>query len=211
MLGHGHKVGFEGELSLERITEDLLPELPQEPFWILGHSFGIRAGLRLCDLYPKRVQGLIVEDSAPMISQNGFNEIMSIFESTPESFATREAARDYFLTHWDERFARFLLSHIRELSPGQHRWRFQSAKLKKLMLDAKKESLWDSWAAFEGPIAMILGERSYVSAERIEECRSLRAGKPFEVVQIAQSGHWVHADQPDLFCEQVVRLLKMFS
>ena len=104
------------------------------------------------------------------------------------------------------------MTNIRETSPGVHTWRFESQKLRDLLEESYQFPLWKEWSDFEGTVHMILGsEGSYVPPDRLKLCLEQRAGKLTRVVQIPQSGHWVHADQPELFCSELVKVLRLFG
>jgi pimeloyl-ACP methyl ester carboxylesterase len=216
LLGHGRRIekGEVEQINLKSVTEDLLSQIPPGPFFALGHSFGLRPLLLITRMEPGRIQALIAEDSSPVISERGRADIDEILTRIPVPFASRDAAKDWLDRHYgpSSSMSRFLLSHIRETNPGQHSWRFNAPKLKALIDEAHNTSAWGEWAQYPGPLGMILGgQSSFVPSSRLQECIDVRAGKRTEVVQIEQSGHWVHSDQPDLFVEALIKMVRDFE
>jgi pimeloyl-ACP methyl ester carboxylesterase len=216
LLGHGRRIekGEVEQITLASVTKDLLSQIPEGPFFALGHSFGLRPLLLITRLEPGRIRALIAEDSSPVISERGQADINEILTGIPVPFPSRDAAKEWLDGHYgpSSSMARFLLSHIREKSPGQHSWRFNAPKLKALIDEAHNSSAWQEWAQYPGPLGMILGgQSSFVPSSRLRECVELRAGKRTEIVQIVQSGHWVHSDQPDLFVDALVKMIRAFE
>lgn len=211
LLGHGARPKLEGPLNLASIAQDLLGQIPPGPFVGVGHSFGLRPLLQIATDHPGRVQAIVVEDSSPVLSSQGYDEIRSIFERIPVPFLTRDEARASLEQHFGDgsRMSRFLLAQIRERSDG-HTWRFDLKGLREVLEEAHRKDMWAEWEAFAGPISMILGEvpLSFVSDQRLAECIARRAQRPTAAQRIPQSGHWVHADQPVAFVNSLGQILK---
>ncbi len=220
LLGHGRRAQPQEPeaLTSQRVADDLHEQLralrrPEVPLFALGHSFGLRPLLKISTQSPDFFSGVIAEDSAPEISEQGFEAVSSYLIETPTPFASREEAREYF----EQRFpiqpamARFLLSQVRELRSGQHSWRFDRDQILALLKESREESLWSAWAEFPGPMSMVLGgSGSFVTPERLNRARQLRQNRRLSVVQVDQSGHWVHSEQAQIFCEVVSKQLKQW-
>jgi esterase len=218
LLGHGLR-GRQGVtagslFTLEEMARDLDAQIPPGPIVALGHSFGLRPLLKLSSMLPDRIKAIIAEDASPVLSDPGYAEIRRIFDEVKVPFASREEAREAL----DQLFgkgavlSRFLFSNIRERSQGQHEWRFDRESLTRLLEEARREPLWKEWADFAGPLFLIAGgESSYLNKDRLAECRSQRGQKPFQVIQIPQSGHWVHSEQPDIFVQELSKILKTLN
>ena len=212
LLGHAYRplAAERRELSLDEVTRDLESQLPAGPFVGLGHSFGMRPLLRMHRLFPGRMKALVVEDTSPELSGKSFEFLRNVVEGTPVPFRSREESRRYF----DERFAsqpalsRFLQSNVRPDDAGLFRWRFNAPALRVLLEEAANEAMWTEWAAYPGSIEMILGENSdYTNVALLDRCVKLREA-PTRLHHIAQSGHWVHSDQPELFTDCLVKILQ---
>ena len=215
LLGHGQKSDARrSDLKLEDLAEDFLKEVGSEPFIAVAHSFGLRPVLKLVSLKSQHLpQALIVEDSSPTVSERGFEELKRIFEDVPVPFDSREAAKQALEKIFGEqsKMARFLMTSIREISPGVHSWRFNKEAMYGLLKEGFNNPMWSEWEAYPGPVYLILGgDSSFVPKERRQEMVERRKGLITESIQIAQSGHWVHADQPDIFADELSKILKNY-
>ena len=211
LLAHGRR-GAESlpePIDLETVARDLLRQIPDGPFIGVGHSYGLRPLLEISAWHPDRLKQLVVEDSSPVLSGAGFGQLTSIFDEVPFPCASREEAKRILESIYGEgQLSKFLLSNVREIQPGVHDWRFPKATLQVLLKDAQTRHLWKEWENYPGPVSMIVGKNSaHVSPSRVEECVSRRLGKVTDVEWIEGAGHWVHADQPQLFFEALVRSL----
>lgn len=216
LLGHGRRAGepVPRPLTLEAVTDDLEKQLPPGPFVGLGHSFGLRPLLLFAERYPERVPALIIEDSSPVLSDAGFAQLRQIFDEIRLPVGTREEAKVEVekLFGPGTPMSRFLLSNVRETADGQQDWRFAKEALRELLNEAHVQNLWREWESFAGPLYMILGENSkHVGPVVAKECISRRRGKPTEEVWISGAGHWVHADQLEVFVREVSTILRRLT
>jgi pimeloyl-ACP methyl ester carboxylesterase len=213
LLGHGARPfdPSNGVLNLEAVARDLLSQIPDGPFYALGHSFGLRPLLKIAQWESPRFKALIVEDSSPSMGASSYHKLEKILSSVPVPFRNREEAKvtlDHLFPD-DPRLAAFLLTNIRKLANGELNWRFDRESLLGLLAEAYQHPLWSEWSRYPNPVYLIRGERSdFVTLNDVDKCRSERHGKEFHSVQISQAAHWVHSDQPEQFCEEVVKILK---
>jgi len=215
LLGHGKKYDLSAysKFSIEEICLDLLNEVPKTPFVAVGHSFGLRPLLRITEKlgYEKIIKTLIVEDSSPVLSDRGFEDLRTIFHELPEVYSSRLNAKETFQKVWgfESKMPGFLLTNIQEKN-GLYSWKIDRKKMFKLLEDSRNQSMWEAWENYQGPIEMLMGSvSSFVPEERIKECVERRAGKVTRVQYIEGSGHWVHADQVELFTNALINLLKL--
>jgi esterase len=218
LLGHGFKSQkTAGKLNVEDLGIDLLEDIQKnsrtegEKIIVVGHSFGVRPLLWICSKYPNLFSGFVVEDSSPVVSEQGFQELSAIFDQICPPFKTRTEAKDAIETVFglNTKMSRFLLTGIRENTSGNFDWRFNAESLKSLLRSAYENPQWNEWESYPGPVAMIMGADSkFVSPERQSECLARRQVGKTQIVQINQSGHWVHSDQPIQFCDELVKIFK---
>jgi pimeloyl-ACP methyl ester carboxylesterase len=220
MLGHGGRRGPEA-LSYETLThnklvEDLKLQLPGEgPLVLLGHSFGLRPLLSLCadPEWAPRIEALIVEDASPEITGDNAARLHKILEKVPVPFRSRLEAKQKIeeLFAGDRRLAAFLFSNIRAQKVDEHDWRFDREGLLSLLKEAENSPLWSEWSKYSGPVYVFRGEHSeHLTLERLEKALAARGSLETHVIQIAQSGHWIHSDQADAFADELVKVLKKF-
>jgi esterase len=214
LLGHGgRKTGLSYQkLNHRLLCNDLKQQIPEGDFIALGHSFGLRPLLGLSqdpDLGP-RMKALIVEDASPEITQENYFKLKGIIDRVPVPFLNREEAKKSISTLFskDPRLAAFLFSNIRPQENGEHSWRFDKEGLIHLLEEAHTQPLWQEWSKYPNDVFMIYGENSdHVNSKRLNEAIKRRGALPLQTIQIAQSGHWIHSEQPEAFTEELVKIL----
>lgn len=221
LLGHGGRRGDNAlsykDLDHASVVEDLKTQLPKEGrFVALGHSFGLRPLLSLCidPTWGPRIKALLVEDASPEITSENAGRLHGILSKVPTPFKTRAEAKRIIeeLFSNDRRLAAFLFSNIRLVSADLHDWRFDRDGLVALLNEAQASPLWSEWSSYPGPVYIYRGERSdHLTLERLDRALEARKGKETHLIQIAQSGHWIHSDQADIFTEEVVKVIKKFE
>jgi len=221
LLGHGGRRGDNAlpyhQLDHKSLVEDLKTQLPVDTrFVALGHSFGLRPLLSLCcdPTWGGRIKALLVEDASPEITPENAKRLHGILEKVPTPFRSRAEAKekiDAVFAH-DRRLAAFLFSNIRAQETGLHDWRFDREGLLSLLNEAEKSPLWSEWSNYSGPVYIYRGEHSdHLTLERLARAMEARQGRETHIIQIAQSGHWIHSDQVDSFTEEVVKVIKKFE
>jgi pimeloyl-ACP methyl ester carboxylesterase len=220
MLGHGGRRGPEAlayeTLTHEKLVEDLKMQLPtQGSMVLLGHSFGLRPLLSLCadPDWSQRISALIVEDASPEITGDNAARLHKILEKVPVPFRSRSEAKQKIeeLFAQDSRLAAFLFSNIRAQKADLHDWRFDREGLLSLLKEAETYPLWAEWSKYSGPVYIFRGEHSeHLTLERLQKALEARGKLETHLIQIAQSGHWIHSDQADAFSDELVKVLSKF-
>lgn len=214
LLWHGRaKEAKETRCSKGQFSDAMLARFEEdvgsEPFWAVAHSFGLRPLLSFAAKHPDQVQGIIVEDSCPRLSSEGYYLLSKILKETPVPFSTRDAAKSFFENAFlDPKIHRFLLSNITRNDAGDLDWRFDCEALSMLLEESRDVALWTEWSSFEGPIFLILGEHSKtVSKEALKRCREERRNAPLDIRVVNGAGHWIHFEKNDEFVAHLVSIL----
>lgn len=216
MLGHGGRRGDDAlkyeTLTHEALVEDLKLQLPDGPYVAMGHSFGIRPLLSIAaeEAGNGHMKALLVEDASPEITGEARGRLRSIIEKVPVPFEDRQSAKVSIdkLFADDPVLAAFLFSNIRKQEDGQQSWRFDKEGLLNLLDQAIDRPLWDEWSKWSGPTWIFRGEQSdHLNEARLQRALSPGPGGPCEVVTIPNSGHWIHSEQPEVFCDELVKVL----
>jgi esterase len=217
LLGHGTKTNVsKTELQVSDLGQDLYQEImakgnQSRQIIGVGHSFGVRPLLWISNQKPEFFKSLVVEDSSPVVSDQGFQELNSVFDKVKPPFGSRIEARACIEKEFgvDSKMSRFLLTGIRENDKGLFDWRYNVPALRHLLRNAWENPQWREWSNYTGHISMIMGaESSFVSLDRQNECLSKRSKGKTSISQIDRAGHWVHSDQLVQFCDEMVKCIK---
>ncbi len=207
------------------LTEDLLNFMDSQKInktIILGHSMGGKTGMFFAASYPERVQSLIVVDISPR-AYNVENQpsphtldhagVMKAMLETDLSFADSRMDIDMMLADKvkSQRVRQFLLKNITRKDKSTFKWKINlqglSNNLEKILdgLDPEKIDPGSGITGF--PVLFIKGENSdYISDPDYPLIHKIFPTA--EIVPISNAGHWVHAEQPDLFVKNIRYFLK---
>lgn len=174
---------------------------------IIGHSMGGKTAMHLALHEPDVVSRLIVVDIAPVPRDREFVPLLDALQSLPLHETTRRTDLDSQLSeHVPEAPLRaFLLQNLVREATG-FKWRLNLEAIRRnlpALLDFETDI---DTACYEGATMFVLGENSdYVLPEH--HAATFRLFPQAHLASIANAGHWVHAEQPRRFIEQVQQFL----
>lgn len=170
---------------------------------IMGHSMGGKTAMQFAQYHPEMVNKLIVVDIAPKIYQAGHNVIFEALTRFPlQEINDRKAADAWLAKRIPEASVRqFLLKNLtRDKTTGGYRWKMNLPVLQDHYQDVLLNI--EEGDVFEEPALFIRGDRShYVQDEDILTILDLFLNARVET--IADAGHWVHAEQPEILFQLV--------
>jgi len=174
---------------------------------ILGHSMGGKVAMRLALNRPDLVERLIVVDIAPVPYHNEhYSNYVEAMLGMDLTRITRRADADAALKPVieDDSLRAFLLQNLVS-DEGTFRWRINLKDI-----GANMQALIgfpDGGAPFEGPTWFIAGERSnYIRPKHRDTVLHLFPNA--KLLEIADSGHWPHAEHPERFLAMLRPLLE---
>lgn len=196
-----------GELAalLDSLTD------PNERVHLVGHSLGGKVAMHLALDMPARIQSLCVVDIAPVASTQPrhsrvFAALKAVEQARPADRRSADALMASFLP--DAGVRQFLLKgfirkEARDDAGHGSCWRFN---LKAIEASYSALMGWEhKGGRFAGPTLFIKGgDSDYLSAEHQSQIVTLFPAAKARIV--AGAGHWLHAEQPELF----QRLLRDF-
>jgi len=172
---------------------------------LIGHSMGGKLGMHLALEHGERIEKLIVADIAPRAYGARHETVFRALESLdPALFESRQEIEFAMQSMIPEQALRQFL--LKNLSRGDRgfRWKINLAAIRNGYANISGEI--ESWNTFEGDALFIRGEKSNYLSE--SDAPSIRALFPFfEMKSMPDSGHWLHADNPDLFASLVLEFL----
>lgn len=197
------------------VADALAEEGDGEPYAVVGHSMGGKVAMALTLLRPALVQRLCVVDVAPVPTgaMSSFGRYVEGMRSVDLDALPDRATADATLAPWvaDPVVRGFLLQNLRR---DGDRWRWQM-NLQLLGDQLDRIADWPDLTAapyqaapYPGPVLWMGGARSdYI---RPEHAAAMRALFPrVQSVTVKGAGHWVHADQPQVFLSVLRRFLHL--
>lgn len=190
--------------DIVKYLDDTMTELPV----LIGHSMGGKAAMHLALGHGDRLSKLIVVDIAPVPNHQGFQNLLeAMTEVDTKAIRGRDEAEEALSSRVpDKSLRQFLLQNLVR-ADHDYRWRLNLHALRVNMnaiLDFPTPELWQ---VFEKPTLFIRGQRSpYVRPEHNQPIKALFPNT--DLVTIADAGHWVHAEQPQRFLDEVCTFLQ---
>lgn len=183
---------------------------------IIGHSMGGKTALAFGLKYPERVRKMIVVDISPLGYENRADSsettnhekiILALQAMDPDHIANRGDADKQLEQSIPSSVVRqFLLKNLKRTPDGKFRWAMNIQALAENMPSIFAGVL-PGCAANQDiiprfPLLFLKGERSgYIG---ITDEEAIRHYFPWAEVKIIQdTGHWIHAEQPDEFLKAV--------
>ncbi len=181
-----------------------------DKFMLLGYSMGGRIGLSLAMEDPDRITALILESSSPGISDPD-EKIARYDQDVVLAERILEKGVEYFVHQWES----LPLFHTQQRLPADIFRRQREIRLSHTqhglansLIGASigcQTSWWDQLENFDVPTLLITGEldQKFVSLNRLVDDKLPRS----KHIQITQSGHTPHLENPTEFHQAVIRCI----
>lgn len=167
---------------------------------LLGHSMGGKIAMWFALNHPDTVAHLIVVDIAPVGYTHSFDITIQALKALPlAEISNRKQAEELLVSAIPElSYRQFLLQNIL-LKNGEYCWRIDLDIFYRMAPNIVAFPNTDHLVPFTGKTLVIAGaDSSYVSAEDIAVLFPEAS-----ISTIANAGHWLHVQQPDVFTEMV--------
>jgi len=197
------------EFDYELLVEDLHYYIEQHQLQkvnLLGHSMGGKVVMQFAVTYPELVSKLIIADISPKYYKPHHESILVALNSVNFTIHTtrkkvEEALRIYIK---EEGILQFLLKNVYWESKGKLAYRFNLESLTENNVEVG-EAL-PSFTHFDGKTLFLNGENSkYITKNDIPLISAHFINS--HVVTVKNAGHWLHAENPTQFYNEVVRFL----
>lgn len=188
---------------------------------IIGHSMGGKTAMYLALLNNHLVNKLIVVDIAPksyLRTDKGHEQyklhsdiIDGLLNIQPEGYKNRtEIDKQLANTIKSVKIRRFLLKNLTRDKNNKFMWKPNLQGIKgnlQNIINGFNEKDLKKFTPFNKPSLFLKGGHSdYISNSDDEFIKSLFPGA--SIVIIENAGHWVHAEQPEIFMTHVMDFLK---
>lgn len=170
-----------------------------------GHSLGGKAAMELALVYPNNVRKLVVADIAPVHYEHRHEGVFTgLLSIDLDVLQSRVEADQVLAEHVPEKPVRsFLLKNLQRSTEGGFSWRMN---LPAIHEHYKNLIRGNHDARFERPVLFLKAEHSdYIQSEHREQIVSRFPHTELKVV--SNTGHWLHAEKPELIARLVSRFL----
>ena len=195
--------------NYELMCADLLTYLDAnglDKVFLLGHSMGGKTAMLFATMYPERVEKLVVVDIAPKYYAPHHQEILAGLHAIENAAITSRKEADIILAkHFPQIGIRqFLLKNLYWKTKEELCFKF-NLKVLSNEIENVGEPLIDDAIFYERTLFVDGQNSNYILPEDQELIETHFPDA--QIVEVAKAGHWVHAENPTDFFEEVSRFL----
>ncbi len=207
MRNHG-KSPHHSMMSYDEMVLDVVRFLDDQQLsrvHLLGHSMGGKVAMQLALSHPERVSRLVVADIVPVQYGDHHRDIFKgLLSFDPANIHSRREADRLLAPHVPEMAVRsFLLKNLLKNVAGGFSWRVNMPVLHKQYRNIMQGQ---HGHPFNAPTLFIKGgDSEYILPRYREQVSALFPNGSIKVIN--GTGHWLHAEKPELFCTLVRRFL----
>lgn len=175
---------------------------------LIGHSMGGKAAMFFATQHPDLVNKLIVADIGPQYYPPHHQDVLAALNAVDFSTKpSRGEVEEVMAQHLPDAGTRqFLMKNLYWVEPGQLGFRFNLP-----VFNAQVENIGKALpedATFDKPTLFLKGDRSKYIRE--EDVPLIAKHFPlYELKTISNSGHWVHAENPQEFLRYTLDFLTL--
>ncbi|MDB2384712.1 alpha/beta fold hydrolase [Endozoicomonas sp.] len=197
------------EMSYTQMAADIIEYMDDKQLDsvdLVGHSMGGKIAMSIALQTPERIRKLVVMDIAPVTYDRKHDNVLDGLSAINlQGLKKRSDAEAFLALYIDEKDIRqFLLKNLYRDDKGQYQWRVNLNAIKHHYHEIMKGQSADT--PFEGETLFLKGADSdYILPSHREHVLSVfpRA----TVKMIAGTGHWLHAQKPELVSRFINRFL----
>jgi esterase len=173
---------------------------------LVGHSMGGKTVMQYAQAYPGTYDKLVIVDIGPKSYPPHHDSLIEGLSALPlDKIEDRQHADTLFSAYESNLGVRqFLLKNLYRTDGGGYGWRFNLPVLAELQANVGQE-ITKQRSVTEPALFMRGALSGYVKDQDWEEIQAMFSNA--ELVTIQKAGHWVHAEQPKLFVETLVKFL----
>jgi pimeloyl-ACP methyl ester carboxylesterase len=193
--------------SMAQDLKEFLDTHQLENVILLGHSMGGKTVLFFEELYPSIADKLVIADIAPRAYEPHHDAVLKALNAVDFSEINTRKEAEHILNQYISDFGtkQFLLKNIywKEDDTKQMDWRFN---LKTITENYNNVSVSVPEFKSNSNTLFIRGEKSdYINQQDIKDIESRFTN--VQILTISNSGHWVHAEQPEAFFNSVMSFI----
>ena len=171
---------------------------------ILGHSLGGKVAMKFAFTHPEKIDKLVVADIAPKKYKADFYKslLADLYKLPLKDFNKREEIDSLLsLTYKDKGMRLFLLKNLYRNKNKEFSWRFNIDVLLDQVLNIEEADF--IIGVCDVPTHFLRGSNSeYINSS--DELLIQEHFSDFSIATIDKSGHWLHAENPKHFYDEVM-------
>ena len=174
---------------------------------LLGHSMGGKTVMQFAVNYPYMIDRLIVADIAPKYYPPHHQDVLKALHSVDfsEDKSREDIQKKIARTIHEQGTQQFLLKGLNRVGKDEFKWKFNLKTLSEHIENIGEEL--EGYTYFTNPTLFLKGEySSYINESDLLQIEEMFPQS--EVVEIKGAGHWLHAENPKDFCEEILSFLK---
>ena len=206
LRNHGrspHSTDFNYDVMSEDLLEYMQDNAIVSPI-ILGHSLGGKVAMKFAFTYPNKIEKLIVADIAPRQYNSDFykNLLATLYKLPLKDFDKREEIDNLLsFSYTDKGMRLFLLKNLYRNEKKEFAWRFNINVLLEKVQNIQDASFVSG--KLNVPTHFIRGSNSdYINSS--DEILIKKHFTDFSICTIEGAGHWLHAEKPERFYDEVM-------
>ena len=206
LRNHGrspHSDDFNYEVMCGDVLEYMMDNNIINPI-ILGHSLGGKVAIKFAFSYPDKIEKLIVADMAPRRYDTDFHQnlLSTLYRLPLDNFEKREEIdRVLSETYKDKGMRLFLLKNLYRTENKEFAWRFNIEVLLEKVSNIQEGDFVKALCKI--PTHFIRGGNSnYITTQ--DELIINKHFSDFSIATIDGAGHWLHAENPERFYDEVM-------
>ncbi|MCE5346407.1 MAG: alpha/beta fold hydrolase [Bacteroidales bacterium] len=194
---------------------ELTADLKLNKFFLAGHSMGGKTAIAFALKWPGMLNGLLIADISPFTSRNqthtAYDQHLTILNTIQsidlKSISARSGAESILIEKIpSEKVRAFILKNLQRTSGNSFTWKINAPSLlnnlEKIMQGIDPTE-FTAHPVTGFPVTFLKGANSdYLPADDFNDIQKIFPGA--EIIEIPNSGHWIHSDFPD----EVVKYLK---
>ena len=206
LRNHGrspHSADFNYEVMCEDILEYMEDNDISNPI-ILGHSLGGKLAMKFAFTHPDKIEKLIVADISPRKYNTDFHQnlLRTLYKLPLEDFDKREKIDEVLSSIYEDKGMRlFLLKNLYRNENKEFSWRFNIEVLLEKVSNIQEADFIEGVCSI--PTHFLRGGNSdYISSA--DELIINKHFSDFSIATIDGAGHWLHAEKPEQFYNEVM-------
>ena len=204
--------------SMRNDLYELVTDLSLQKFFLAGHSMGGKIAISFAMKWPEMLLGLLIADISPFRGDDNVGSehsyhakiLKTMLDLNLGSIHSREQAESELgKSALPPKIIGFIMKNLRRIEGNHFEWKLNAPVLLKnleyIMEPMERDAAYSSRVT-GFPVIFLRGSNSdYLPHEDYADILNIFPAAEF--IEIPDSGHWVHADNPEAVIKSIRRLI----